>query len=215
MVMLRMILLFLLLGGPELSALVNGRSSVTQTTMGACSVTLLREPYDIYDSHGTSVRFYHEKENQDMAYLLTFVLEDRTGGCLGKSIEKGAYTIDGEQLTLYTLWERSGSQKEAPAGAEIKVLRMQPDCRFKEISHTIYIETHARRRKDSSGMAYLFTPPQTDAEKKALEVYIRHTEKVFGGRFVRGEAARKLRSEVAKKVEEAREKERSVWQQNP
>lgn len=210
-----MILLFLLLWENELFAMVNGRSSVIQTTMGACRVILLREPYDLYDSHGTSIRFYHEKENQDMVYLLTFVMEDRTGGCLGKSIEKGAYTIDGEQLTLYTLWERSGSQKEAPSGAEMRVLRMQPDCRLKEISHTIYIETHARRREDTSGMEYLFTPPKTDAEKKALEDYIHHTEKVFGGRFVRGEEARKLRSEVAKKVEEAEEKERSVWQQNP
>ncbi len=95
-------------------------STWERISIGGEDLLVLNEAYDLYDSKGVSARFYHEDEKEDLHHLLTLVLEDKTGGCLGKSIQKGTFKIKENKLIFYHLWDRSPSQKDAPYGASIE-----------------------------------------------------------------------------------------------
>ncbi len=186
-------------------------ASVRYLQLGNETLTLLEEPYDLYDSKGVSVRFYKESENQDLHYLKTFVLHDKTGSCFGKSIQQGVYQSDGDILVLYTLWTRSGSVQEAPYGARIARLKLQPDGSLKQISAKLYIESHRKKRHDTSGMFYLFHAPENDMQKAQRKAYIAQMEKLYGGQFVVGEEAETVLHEVRKAIEKEEAREESVW----
>jgi len=186
-------------------------ASVRYLQLGDETLTLLEEPYDLYDSKGVSVRFYKESENQDLHYLKTFVVHDKTGNCSGKSIQRGVWQSDGEVLVLYTLWTRSGSIREAPYGAKIARFRLQPDGSLKQTSAKIYIESHRKMRHDTSGMPYLFHEPKNDSEKALLQAYMRQMEKVYGGKFVVGKEAEALLHEVREEIKKEEKREQSVW----
>ena len=174
-------------------------------TLGDHALLVLREPYDLYDSKGISARFYIEDEAQNLHYLHTLVLEDKTGGCSGKSFERGTYEVKDDRLILYHLWDRIRTKKDAPFGAGIEIYKLQNGA-LKRTSNKIYIESHQRRRHDTSGMAYLFQPPKTDADKAKLQAYKAQIEKRYHGTFV---AKEPLLSEVREALQP---KKRSVWE---
>ena len=181
-------------------------STWERISIGGEDLLVLNEAYDLYDSKGVSARFYHEDEKEDLHHLLTLVLEDKTGGCLGKSIQKGTFKIKENKLILYHLWDRSPSQKDAPFGASIEVYEMEKGV-LKRLFNKIYIESHILKKDDKSGMKYLFTQPQTPAQEEKLKTYKKEIEKQYKGEFVPKEP---LLSQVQKALQP---KKHSVWKE--
>ncbi len=188
-----------------------GEDAIRRLQKGDYTYVLLTEPYDLYDSRGKSVKFYREEPDENLTYLLTFVLEDRTGGCLGKRIQRGVFRFEDENLTLYTLYERSGSIKEAPEGAMITRYRIGKNGALQFVSRRFYIESHRRSKHDRSGMRYLFKAPQNAEEKALLKAYVQKQERIFEGEFVMGAAALKLRKKVQEIFAQEDDAAKSVW----
>ena len=57
-------------------------------------------------------------------------------------------------------------------------------------------------------MRFLFTPPQSEADKKALEGYVRSVEKQYKGKFLFGKEAEALIKEVKAAIDR---KNRNRW----
>lgn len=177
-------------------------------SIGNQDFSITTETYHIYDSKGEVMRLYKEERNNDLTFVLSLILKDRTGPCSDKSMQDGAYEINGTRITLYSFWDRKGKAYEAPYGARIEQYKMLPDTTVKRVSSKIYIETARRNYDKESGMKYLFTPAETDAQKEALKTYVTLAEKEYKGVFVYDEEAKRL----IKEVEEAfRRKIKSNW----
>ena len=170
--------------------------------------TILTESYNLYNTQGESMKIYEEGHDENLRYVMTFVLHDKSGDCSGKSLEDGAYSIDGNHLTLYTLWNRRGDAHDAPYGARIKQYEIGDDGLFHLKENKIYIQMHKRTKDDKSGMQYLFVPPKTEAEKEKLDRYVSMVEKLFQGKFVFGQEAQKLLQDVNEAVHPV---QKSVW----
>jgi hypothetical protein len=153
---------------------------------------LLTESYHLYDSRGESTKFYKEQSNEDLTYLFTLVLDDKTGGCSGKVIQKGAYEIAGGELILYSFWDKSGTLTDVPYGGRIQRYKVGNDGMFELLSSQIYI-------------ALGDEPNEKDPKK--LAVYIKRMERLFEGDFVLGEAGKKLLI----KVQKALRKKQPKW----
>jgi hypothetical protein len=167
-------------------------SMVDRVKIGRDIFTLLTESYHLYDSRGESVKFYKEQKNEDLTYLLTLVLEDKTGGCSGKTIQRGAYEVVDGELILYTLWDKSGTLTDVPHGARIQHYKAGKEGGLTLLSSHIYIElADALNEKD----------------QKKLTRYIKRMEKLFEGDFVLGQEGKKL----LRKVEEALRKKQPRW----
>ncbi len=179
-------------------------SSWERIMIGTQELIFLQEAYDLYDSKGISGRFYREDAKEDLHHLLTLVLDDQTGSCSGKSIQKGTFKVKDDKLILYHLWDRKRSQKEAPFGASIEVYELYHD-KLKRISNKIYIESHAFDKEDKSAMRHLFIPPQTPTQKAQLQAYKKEIEKQYQGEFV---AKEPLLSQVYQAL---KPKKQSVW----
>ncbi len=177
-------------------------------SMGNFEFSIITDNYDAYDSKGEVMKLYSEENNNDLTFILSLILQDRTGTCADKSLEDGAYEINGTTLTLYSAWDRLGRAYDAPFGARIQVYELQPNASFKRISSRLYIETQRKKQDQNSGMKYLFTPPKNAEEEKEFKRYIDEVETRFKGTFVFGEEAKKLRLEVQ---EALRRKMHSAW----
>ena len=167
-------------------------SMVQRVAIEGHAFTLLTESYHLYDSRGESMKFYKEEKSEDLTYLLTLVLEDKTGGCSGKTIQKGAYEIVGGELVLYSFWDKSGTLREAPRGARIQRYKVGERGVFELLSSRIYIEVG-----DEPNEKY----------PKKLAVYVKRMEKLFEGDFVLGEEGEKL----LQKVQKALRKKQPKW----
>ncbi|HQR73425.1 MAG TPA: hypothetical protein PLH07_00050 [Sulfurovum sp.] len=177
-------------------------------SMGNFEYSLITDSYDAYDSKGEVMKLYAEENNNDLTFILSLTLHDKTGTCSDKSLEDGSYEINGTTLTLYSAWDRLGRAYDAPVGARIQVYELQPNATFKRISSRLYIETHRKKQDQNSGMQYLFSPPKNKKEQKAFEAYIEEVETRFKGTFVFGEEAKQLRLEVQ---EALRRKMQTAW----
>jgi len=177
-------------------------------SMGNFEYSLIADSYDAYDSKGEVMKLYAEENNNDLTFILSLTLHDKTGTCSDKSLEDGSYEINGTTLTLYSAWDRLGRAYDAPVGARIQVYELQPNATFKRISSRLYIETHRKKQDQNSGMQYLFSPPKNEQEQKVFEAYIEEVETRFKGTFVFGEEAKQLRLEVQ---EALRRKMHSAW----
>jgi hypothetical protein len=158
--------------------------------------SMVTEAYDIYDSKGEVMKLYSEEQNNDLNFVLSLILKDRTGTCADKSMQDGSYEINGTAITLYSFWDRKGKAYDAPYGARIQQYEMLPDNTLKRISSKVYIETDRRNYDKKSGMKYLFKVPQNDKEKEALNRYVKSVEIEYKGVFVFDEEAKKLIKEV-------------------
>jgi hypothetical protein len=177
-------------------------------SMGNFEYSLITDSYDAYDSKGEVMKLYAEENNNDLTFILSLTLHDKTGTCSDKSLEDGSYEINGTTLTLYSAWDRLGRAYDAPVGSRIQVYELQRNATFKRISSRLYIETHRKKQDQNSGMQYLFSPPKNEQEQKAFEAYIEEVETRFKGTFVFGEEAKQLRLEVQ---EALRRKMHSAW----
>ena len=181
-------LLFLLciLTGAELKHITIGNQDFTLTT----------ETYDIYDSKGEVLRLYREERNNNLTFVFSLVLKDRTGPCSAKSVEDGYYEINGTTVTLYSHWDRRGKAYDAPYGARIQVYKLKDNYDLVRTSSRLYIETQRAGYSENSGMKYLFKSPDTETEKSSLKTYINSVEHNYNGTFVYGDEAKKLIAEV-------------------
>lgn len=183
-------------------------AELKHVSIGNFDFSLITDAYDEYDSKGEVMKLYAEENNNNLTFMLSLILQDRTGTCSDKSLEDGAYEINGSTITLYSAWDRAGRAYDSPYGARIQIYELQPNASFKRISSRLYIETHRKKYDTSSGMKYLFTPPKDENETRIFERYIREAETKFKGTFVFGDEAVKLMAEVQKAL--AR-KMQSAW----
>jgi hypothetical protein len=184
-------------------------AELEHVTLGNQDFSIVTESYDIYDSKGEVMKFYKEERNNDLTFVLSLILKDKTGTCADKSTQEGAYEINGTTITLYSFWDRKGKVYDSPYGARIQQYEMLPDHSVVLRSSRVYIETARKSYDKESGMKYLFTPPKTALEKEALHAYIQSVEKEFKGVFVFGEEAKMLLDEVH---EAFRRQMKAQWQ---
>ena len=171
-------------------------AELEHVTLGNQDFTIITESYDIYDSKGEVMKFYKEERNNNLTFILSLILKDKTGTCADKSMQEGAYEINGTTITLYSFWDRKGKVYDSPYGARIQSYEMLPNHTVVLKSSRIYIETARKSYDKESGMQYLFSPPKTKKQKEALDAYIRSVEKEYKGVFVFGKEAKKLLDEV-------------------
>jgi len=165
-------------------------------TIGNQDFSLTTETYDIYDSKGEVLRLYREERNNNLTFVFSLILKDRTGACSEKSVEDGYYEINGTTVTLYSHWERRGKAYDAPSGARIQIYKLKDNYDLVRTSSKLYIETARPNYNENSGMKYLFNAPKTDEEKASLKAYVSAVERNYKGEFVYGDEAKKLIKEV-------------------
>ena len=156
------------------------------------SFLLFEEDYDEYDSKGKTVTFYNGEDSNRTEALLSFVLNDVTGGCNDKSIEKGVYELSGSTIIFYTLWQRVGSIDDAPFGGRVKSYEISKNGEIKLLSSYLYIEEHTKESNSGSGMRFLFESPKREEDKSLFLTYISLIEKRYGGEFVFDKKSSKL-----------------------
>ena len=160
------------------------------------SFTIVTEKYDIYDSKGEVMRFYRDIHDDKPIFHL--ILTDATGGCTSRSLEDGAYEIEGNKIRLYSFFHRQGTAYIEPYGAKIVEYEVLNSGEVKKISSQVYIETEQIGYEHSKGMKYLFDTPKTMEEKRELADYIKEVEKKYLAHFVLED-----RKTLIKKVKEA------------
>ncbi len=177
-------------------------------TIGNQDFSIVTESYEIYDSKGEVMKLYKEERNNDLTFVLSLILKDKTGSCADKSMQEGAYEINGTTITLYSFWDRKGKMYDSPYGARIQCYEMLPDHTVVLKSSKVYIETSRKSYDTESGMKYLFTPPNNKSEIEALLAYVKSVEREYKGAFVYDNEARKLMEEVH---EAFRRKMKAEW----
>ena len=184
-------------------------SQIEHITLGNQDFMFTTESYDIYDSKGKVLRVYKEERNNDLTFMFSLILKDRTGPCSDKSLEDGYYEINGTTITLYSAWNRRGKAYDSPYGVRIQVYTLDEKHNLTRKSSQLYIETQRKNYDKDSGMKYLFIAPKTKTEKLKLKAYITYVERNYKGSFVfNGEA-----ENIIKKVEEALiKKVKKRWQ---
>jgi len=157
---------------------------------------LVHESYSEYGDKGIEMKLYTKKANKDALPLFSFTLENQSGSCGAKSTQNGTYEINGSILTLYTHWDRSGREYDAPRGDRIQhyVFDKNGTVTFKD--GKLYIERQAKSYDKESGMQYLFNAPVSKAQKESLQQYIQTVEEIFEGKFVFGEEVKQLHEKV-------------------
>lgn len=173
-----------------------GMAELKHITIKNQDFSIVTEAYDIYDSKGEVMKLYKEERSNDLSFVLSLILNDRTGTCSDQSMQDGSYEINGTKITLYSFWNRKGKAYDSPYGARIQRYEMLPDHTVKRISSKVYIETERENYEKQSGMKYLFTAPKDDKEKEALKSYVKSVEKNYKGIFVYDDEAKRLINDV-------------------
>ena len=177
-------------------------------TIGNQDFSIVTESYEIYDSKGEVMKLYKEERNNDLLFVLSLILKDKTGTCADKSMQKGTYEINGTDIILYSFWDRKGKAYDSPYGARIQHYKMLPNHTVVLASSKVYIEASRKSYDQDSGMKYLFTPPKTNSETEALKTYVKSVEREYKGTFVFDHEAKKLIDEVH---EAFRRKMKAEW----
>ena len=181
-------------------------ANTKEITINNHSFTIVTEKYDIYDSKGEVMRFY--RDIHDDKPLFHLILTDATGGCTSRSLEDGAYEIEGNKIRLYSFFHRQGTAYIEPYGAKIVEYEVLNSGEVKKISSQVYIETEQIGYEHSKGMKYLFEKPKTAEEKNSLYNYIKEVEEHYLAHFLLGEDGKTL----IKKVKEAlKQKNKRNW----
>lgn len=167
-------------------------AQLEHVNIGNQDFAFITERYDVYDSKGEILRVYKEERNNNLTFVCSLILKDRTGGCSDQSMEDGSYDINGTTLTLYSFWNRKGKAYDAPYGARIQVYQLQEDYNLKRISSQLYIETERQNYNPESGMQFLFSAPDNEREKDELKRYIDTVEHKYKGTFVFDKQAKEL-----------------------
>jgi len=192
-----------------LSTYVLFSTEIQHINIGNQDFMLTVEEYDVYDSKGEVLRVYKEKRNNDLLFMFSLILKDRTGACSAKSVEDGYYEVNDTSITLYSHWDRRGKAYDAPYGAHIQVYTIDENFNLTKTSSKLYVETERQNYNETSGMQYLFKKPQNEEDKKALKAYVSSVERNYKGSFVFGEEAKKLMVDVEAAMGR---KMKSIWQ---
>jgi len=155
---------------------------------------IVTESYDIYDSKGTFMKLYDAKNSNEALFRLT--LGDATGNCSERSLEDGSYEIEGDTITLYSLWNRRGKAYLSPFGAKIQKFKVLANGKLKIMSSQIYVEETKRNYDKESGMQYLFHAPTNKEEKEKLAQYVKSVEKKYKATFLFGQKGKNLMLQV-------------------
>jgi len=182
--------------------------SVESLTINKQEFSLEKESYNIYDSKGTYVKFYRVEKDKSLTPVLRLTLKDATGNCASKTLEDGAYEIEGSTITLYTLWNRRGRAYLDPYGAKIQKYKVSSDGTLEEISSYVYVEETRKKYDDGNGMEYLFQAPQNSSEQEKLDNYVKEVEEKYKGKFVFGDKSKKLIKDVK---EALKRKTKAAW----
>ena len=193
------------------TSILFGTAELQHITIKNQDFSIVTESYDIYDSKGAVMKFYKEERNNDLSFVLSLILKDRTGTCSDQSRQEGSYEINGTQITLYSFWDRKGKAYDSPYGARIQRYEMLPNHTVVLKSSKVYIETARKSYDKESAMKYLFIPAKTDIQKEALKSYVKSVEKKYKGVFVYDNEAKKLIEEVH---ESFRRRMKTKWQAN-
>jgi len=169
---------------------------------------VVQESYREYGDKGVELKIYRHGADREKLPLLSFSLLYSSGSCASKSLQEGAYEINGSKIILYSRWERSGRAYDAPTGDRIQVYRVDDNGTIVYESGKLYIERYAKRYDPESGMQYLFNAPKNRQEQEALREYKKRVERIFKGKFVEGKAAKALHDEVE---EALMRKHREIW----
>jgi len=183
-------------------------AELEHVTIGNQDFSIVTESYDIYDSKGEVMKFYKEERSNDLSFVLSLIIRDRTGTCSDQSIQDGSYEINGTKITLYSFWDRKGKAYDSPYGARIQRYEMLPDHTVVLKSSKLYIETDRKSYDTENGMKYLFSKPKDDNEKEAFQDYVKSVEKEYKGVFVYDNEAKNLIEEVHKSF---RRKMKTKW----
>jgi len=168
----------------------------------------LKERYDAYETKGEAVKLYREEPNFDLTYLLSVVLEEKSGGCGARGLIDGAYRTEGDVLKIYTRWRRELKAQMVPEGYRVQTYRFDANGTLRFISGKLYVRT-AQEGFADEGMRYIDGGADTPEKKAALQRYIKEAEARFKATFVRDNNARDA---LKKEVEEAlRQKARKRW----
>ena len=192
-----------------LSTYVLFSTEIQHINIGNQDFMLTVEEYDVYDSKGEVLRVYKEKRNNDLLFMFSLILKDRTGACSAKSVEDGYYEVNDTSITLYSHCDRRGKAYDAPYGAHIQVYTIDENFNLTKTSSKLYVETERQKYNETSGMQYLFKKPQNEEEKKALKAYVSSVERNFKGTFIFGEEGKKLIEEVEGAMGR---KMKAIWQ---
>ena len=169
-------------------------ASSQEITINNHHFTIVTEKYDLYASKGEVMRFY--RDIHDKKPLFHLILNDATGGCSSRSLEDGAYEIEGDKIKLYSFFHRQGDAYSEPYGAKIMEYEVLNSGELKKISSKVYIETAQRGYENNRGMNYLFQAPKTEQEKRELLDYIKQVEEEYLSTFLLGEEGKFLIKEV-------------------
>ncbi len=169
-------------------------ASSQEITINNHHFTIVTEKYDLYASKGEVMRFY--RDIHDKKPLFHLILNDATGGCTSRSLEDGAYEIEGNKIKLYSFFHRQGEAHNEPYGAKIVEYEVLNSGELKRVRSQIYIETAKRGYEGNNGMKYLFQEPKTEEEKRELVNYIKQVEREYLAKFVLGEDEKPLIKEV-------------------
>lgn len=170
---------------------------------------LVTKSYSMYDSKGTFIKLYDANNSKKALFRLT--LGDATGGCSERSLIDGSYEIEGDTITLYTLWSRRGKAYLAPTGARVQKYKVLKSGKLKKIEAKIYLEEMKRDYDKESDMQYLFHAPKNEMEKEKLMHYVKGVEREYKATFVFGDEAKKLISDVKKAM---RRKLKTTWKRS-
>ena len=176
-------------------------ATLEHMTLNDNDFSMVTEDYDIYDSKGTVMKFYFEARNNDLLHRFSFTLHDETGTCSAKSIEDGAYEIEGNTITLYSFFDRRGRIYDVPYGARIIRYEVQKDGSLKRTESRLYIETSRKGFDKESAIQFLWKPAVTEEEKKKFKEYIKSVERQYKGTFVFGDEAKELIEEVKRALD--------------
>jgi len=180
-----------------------------EVQIGSHTFILKQEAYNEYGDKGITLKVYDKASKQKGVPLLSFVMENKSGGCADKSVEHGAYKIVGNILTFYSHWERYGRVYDAPIGDRVQVYTLDDKGTLEYTNSKVYIETSKRGKEMDEGMQYLYTEIKTDVQREALAKYIISVERIFEAKFVKGAEAKVLADEVSNALNE---KQKQRWQ---
>ena len=162
------------------------------------SYRIVHESYNEYGDKGIEMKLYQTEASKDALPLFSFTLENQSGSCGAKSTQEGMYEINGTHMTLYTHWDRSGREYNAPRGDRIQHYEIDKNGTVTFKDGKLYIERQAKSYDKESGMLFLFKEAVTSTQKENLKQYIRSVEEIFEGKFVFGEEAKQLHEKVDK-----------------
>lgn len=145
--------------------------------------------------------------------LLTHTLHETAGDHNSEEVALGTFETTDSTIIFYSYWSRAGDAPASPYGVRKQVYSVAPNGALRRTHAVLYIETGRSSVWAHEGITYLFDPPQSAAQKAALQEYMRGVETQYGGRFVQGKAKAALFKEVRAKLKKEIAEATAHWRE--